>query len=95
MLKLAVNLSMIFTEVPLLQRFALAKAQRFDTVEIQFPYVHSIDEIAAALSQHQLQLCLINVPAGDLMQGGCGLAGVPVRESDFPPAIDQALAYAS
>ena len=95
MLKLAVNLSMIFTEVPLLQRFALAKAQGFDTVEIQFPYVHSIDEIAAALSQHQLQLCLINVPAGDLMQGGCGLAGVPGCEAEFAAAIEQAIAYAS
>ena len=95
MLKLAVNLSMIFTEVPLLQRFALAKAQGFGTVEIQFPYVHSIDEIAAALSQHQLQLCLINVPAGDLMQGGCGLAGVPGCEAEFAAAIEQAIAYAS
>lgn len=95
MLKLAVNLSMIFTEVPLLQRFALAKMHGFDTVEIQFPYAHSSAEIAAELSQQQLQLCLINVPAGDLMQGGCGLAGVPGREAEFAAAVEQAIAYAT
>jgi len=42
MIKLAVNLSMIFTEAPLIERFALARAQGFDHVEIQFPYENSI-----------------------------------------------------
>ena len=34
---LAVNLSMIFTEVPLIERFALAHAHGFHNIEIQFP----------------------------------------------------------
>ena len=44
MIKLAINLSMIFTEVPLIERFALAQAQGFKHVEIQFPYELSIEQ---------------------------------------------------
>jgi hydroxypyruvate isomerase len=94
MLKLAVNLSMIFTEVPLIERFALARAQGFDHIEIQFPYELSIAEIQQQLSQHQLSLCLINVPAGDLMHGGNGLAGIPGKEIEFKHALEQAITYA-
>lgn len=95
MLKLAVNLSMIFQELPLLQRFAAAKAQGFAHVEIQFPYELSIETLTQCLAEQQLSLCLINVPAGDLMQGGLGLAGVPGREAEFSAALDQALDYAT
>lgn len=58
MSKLAVNLSMIFTEVPLLERFALAQAVGFKHVEIQFPYELSIEQIQTQLTLHDLSLCL-------------------------------------
>lgn len=93
-MQLAVNLSMIFTEVPLIERFALARQQGFDHVEIQFPYELEIAEIQTQLEQHQLKLCLINLPAGDLMQGGNGLAGVPGQEQHFYHALEQAISYA-
>lgn len=95
MIKLAVNLSMIFTEVPLIERFALAHAQGFNHVEIQFPYELTIGQIQNQLSTHQLNLCLINVPAGDLMQGGHGLAGIPGQEIEFRHAVEQAIQYAT
>ena len=95
MIKLAVNLSMIFTEVPLLERFALARAQGFEHVEIQFPYELSIEQIQTQLTLHGLSLCLINAPAGDLMQGSNGLAGVPGKEIEFRQAVDQAIRYAA
>ena len=94
MTKLAVNLSMIFTEVPLIERFALAYAHGFKHIEIQFPYELSIAEIQNQLTQHDLSLCLINVPAGDLMQGGNGLAGIPGREQEFHQALELAIQYA-
>ena len=94
MTKLAVNLSMIFTEVPLIERFALAHCHGFQHVEIQFPYELSIEEIQAQLEQYDLHICLINAPAGDLMQGGNGLAGVPGKELEFHQALEQALEYA-
>lgn len=95
MLNLAVNLSLIFTEVPLIERFALAKAQGFNAVEIQFPYELRIDDIQEQLDLHELSLILINVPAGDLLQGGDGLAGVPGREIEFAHAMTLAMEYAS
>ena len=95
MLNLAVNLSMIFTEVPLIERFALAKKHGFQAVEIQFPYELSIPHIQHQLDIHHLDLVLINVPAGDLMQGGNGLAGVPGQETEFALAVQKAMHYAS
>ena len=44
---------------------------------------------------HDLDICLINVPAGDLMQGGHGLAGIPGQEIEFRHAVEQAIQYAT
>lgn len=95
MIQLAVNLSMIFTEVPLVERFALAKKHGFQNIEIQFPYELDIATIQQQLDEHQLRLCLINVPAGDLMQGGNGLAGIPGQEVAFAQAVERAIEYAT
>jgi hydroxypyruvate isomerase len=94
MLKFSANLSMLFTEVPLIERFALARQHGFDAVEIQFPYELGIEQIQARLNQHRLKLILINIPAGDLMQGGDGLAGIPGREQMFRQAVYDAVEYA-
>lgn len=93
--RLAVNLSMIFTEVSLIERFALAHAEGFEHVEIQFPYELSISDIQDQLERYNLSLCLINVPAGDLMQGGNGLAGIPGQEKAFREALELAIRYAT
>ena len=95
MLNFSANLSLLFTEVPLIQRFALARQAGFQAVEIQFPYELTIDEISQQLTEHELKLVLINVPAGDLMQGGDGLACVPGQEHLFQEAVQQALRYAA
>jgi len=95
MTKLAVNLSMIFTEVPLIERFALAHSHGFHNIEIQFPYELSIQDIQAQLELYDLNICLINVPVGDLMQGGDGLAGVPGREIAFHQALELAIEYSN
>ena len=95
MSKLAVNLSMIFTEVPLIERFALAHQQGFQHIEIQFPYELSIETLRTQIQRYDLDICLINMPAGDLMQGGNGLAGVPGREIAFHQALELAIEYAT
>ena len=92
--RFAANLSLLFTEYPMLERFAQARAAGFDAVEIQFPYELSYAEIHQALLQHQLKLILINLPAGDLMSGGNGLACVPGQEAAFADALQMALDYA-
>ena len=88
------NLSLLFKEYPLIERFAVAKQAGFDAVEIQFPYELTTADIKQQLDTHDLDLVLINVPAGDLMQGGDGLACVPAQEQAFRMAVMEALNYA-
>ncbi|WP_287879865.1 TIM barrel protein [Aquitalea sp.] len=94
MLKLCANLSMLFSHLPWPDRFAAARAAGFAAVEIQFPYEHTVEQLQEWLSQHQLKLVLINAPAGDLMQGGTGLAGTPGKEAEFASGLQQCLHYA-
>lgn len=91
---LAANLSMLFTAQPLPDRIAAAAEAGFDGVEIQFPYELEADMLDALLERSAMPLALINVPAGDLMTGGPGLAGVPARAAEFGQALDVALRYA-
>lgn len=95
MLKFSANLSLLFTEHPLPARFAAARAAGFQAVELQFPYELGTGELQRLLSENGLALVLINVPAGDLMQGGDGLACVPGREREFRIAVAQAVDYAT
>ncbi len=93
-MRLAANLSLMFTEVPLLERFAVAAKAGFKVVEIQFPYTENIDDLVAAKKAANVEVCLINVPAGDLMTGGEGLACVPGKEEQFEGAMKLAFKYA-
>ncbi|WP_236171766.1 hydroxypyruvate isomerase family protein [Pseudomonas pseudonitroreducens] len=93
-MKLCANLSLLFTEVPLLQRIDAAAKAGFQGVEIQFPYDVPAQELKAALDQAGMPLVLINLPAGDLMQGGPGIAAVPERAAEFEAALAKALDYA-
>ncbi|EAT11571.1 TIM barrel protein [Bermanella marisrubri] len=93
-MRLAANLSLMFTEVPLLQRFQKAKDAGFKTVEIQFPYEEKIEDLVKAKEAANVDVCLINLPAGDLMQGGEGLACVPGKEKEFEEAIKLGFQYA-
>ncbi len=63
--KFSANLSMLFTEVPFLDRFALAAQAGFKAVEFLFPYDHAATDIRQRLDDHGLQLVLHNLPAGD------------------------------
>lgn len=93
-MKLAANLSLMFTEVPLLERFQAAKDGGFDVVEIQFPYVETIDNLVSAKNIAGVEVCLINVPADDLMEGGEGLASVPEKVLQFDEALKLCKQYA-
>lgn len=93
-MKLAANLSLMFTEVPLLERFAAAKKAGFHAVEIQFPYEAELQDLQQAKQSAEVEVVLINVPAGDLMQGGDGLACVPDLQDEFKAALDQCEKYA-
>jgi len=94
MLNFTANLSLLFTEVELINRFKAAKQQRFDAVEIQFPYSLSPEALKNTLEEQQLKLVLFNVDADDLLHGGEGLACVPEKRDQFRQAVAQTLEYA-
>ena len=94
-MKIAANLSMLFTELPLAERVLAARVAGFDGVEIQFPYELPAIRLKELLERAGLPLVLINLPAGDLMQGGAGLAAVPARQAEFDAALQEALTYAA
>lgn len=94
MLRFTANLSLLFTEYALPDRFKAAKDQGFDAVEIQFPYELPAEQIRAHLQENDLKLVLFNVDADTLLQGGEGLAAVPGKREEFREAVAQALAYA-
>lgn len=77
----AANLTMLFTEVPMLDRPGLASQAGFDGVEMLFPYDHAVRDWLAALAG--LPVALINTPPGDWAAGDRGQAAVPGEEQRF------------
>ncbi|WP_399680769.1 2-oxo-tetronate isomerase [Xenophilus sp.] len=92
--RFAANLSMLYTELPFLDRFAAAAADGFEAVEYLFPYEHAPADLAARLRDHGLEQVLFNTPPGDWAAGERGLACLPGRETDFRDAVAKALDYA-
>ena len=94
MLRFAANRSMLFAEVPFLDRFALAARAGFAAVECQFPYEAPAAEVRARLDDLGLAMVLHNLPAGDWAAGDRGLACLPHRVAEFRAGIPRAIAYA-
>ena len=93
--RFAANLSMMFNEVPFLDRFALAAKAGFKGVEFLFPYEHPAAEIAARLKDNGLQQVLFNAPAGEFAKGERGMAAIPGKQAAFRDSIKMALEYAT
>jgi len=93
--RFAANLSMLFTEVPFLDRFERAAKAGFQAVEFLFPYAHSAAEIGTRLKDNGLQLALHNLPAGDWDAGERGIACLPDRVAEFRSGVAQAVEYAT
>ncbi|GAB3628502.1 hydroxypyruvate isomerase [Pandoraea terrae] len=92
--KFAANLTMLFNEVPFLDRFKAAAAAGFRGVEFLFPYAFHRDQIADKLNQYQLDLVLHNLPAGNWEAGERGIAILPERVSEFREGVGEAIVYA-
>jgi hydroxypyruvate isomerase len=90
----AANLTMMFNEVPFLDRFAAARQAGFDAVEYLFPYDHSPDILADRLAQNSLTQALFNLPPGNWSAGERGLAALPDRRDEFRASVTTAIDYA-
>jgi hydroxypyruvate isomerase len=92
--RFAANLTMMFNEVPFLDRFAAAAGAGFEGVEFLFPYDHAPEEVASRLRAGGLTNCLFNMPPGDWAKGERGVAALPGREAEFRAGVATALRYA-
>ena len=93
--KFAANLTMLFTELPFMQRFEAAAKAGFDAVEYLFPYPFTKEELVAALQANGLKQVLHNLPAGDWDAGERGIACHPDRVEEFRAGVDRAIEYAT
>ena len=92
--RLAANLSMMFTELPFLERFDAAARAGFQACEFLFPYDHPAAELRRRLDAAGLIQALFNAPPGDWPGGERGLASLPGRQAEFRDAIARGLDYA-
>ena len=91
--RFAANLAYLFTERPLIERFAAAAAAGFRAVELQLPYDHAPSAVKAELDRHGLTMLGINTAPGQSSAGEFGVAAVPGREREFAEHFRQALDY--
>ncbi len=100
----AANLSMMYPELPFLDRFEAAALDGFKAVEYLFPYAFDAAELAARLKANDLQQVLFNAPPGGRdrasiakawdVDGNRGTACIPGREAEFKAGVELALQYA-
>ena len=93
--KFAANISLLFNELPFLDRFEAAAAEGFEAVEFMFPYDFDPADIRARLTANGLQLALFNLPAGNWSAGERGLAIYPNLAGEFRDSVARALHYAA
>jgi hydroxypyruvate isomerase len=85
----AVNCSILFTELPLVERPAAARAAGFEAVEFWWPFAAAVpgdgevDAFVAAVRDAGVALVGLNFAAGDMPGGDRGLVSWPGRESEF------------
>jgi hydroxypyruvate isomerase len=89
----AANLTMLFNEVPFLDRFERAAAAGFEAVEFLFPYAYPVAELQQRLKDHGLKLVLHNLPAGDWDAGDRGMACHPERVDEFRSGVARGIEY--
>jgi len=92
--RFAANLSMMFTDVPFLDRFEAAAKAGFTAVEFLFPYDHPPETVGERLHRNGLTQALFNLPPGNWDAGEKGFAALPDRFADLQQSVRTALPYA-
>jgi hydroxypyruvate isomerase len=92
--RFSANISMLFREVELPERFEAAAQVGFRAVEIQFPYAWEKSLLARSAQRSGVEVVLINIPAGDPEKGDRGIACLPSRVAEFREGVARAIDYA-
>jgi hydroxypyruvate isomerase len=95
--KYLVNCSLLFTELPVLERPAAAKAAGFSAIEFWWPFAEAvpagrdIDAFATAVRDAGVQLVGLNFFAGDMAAGDRGVVSWPGRDTEFRESLEIAV----
>jgi len=93
--RFSANLSILFKEVPLLERFGRAAETDFSAVEFWWPgHEEDLGEVERAVKDAGLEVALFNFDAGDMPNGDRGLVSDPERQEQFRENVPVALELA-
>lgn len=92
--RLAANLTMLFTELPMQDRFAAAAHAGFEGVEILFPYDFAAKDLDRAATSAGVGMVLLNAPPPNWAGRPRGFAAEPGREDRFRRDFERALRFA-
>lgn len=91
----AVNCSLLFTELPLLQRPAAAREAGFEAVEFWWPWPDTpvpsdaeVNRFVAAVGDAGVSLIGLNFFAGNLTGPDCGVLSIPDRAHEFSDNVE-------
>jgi hydroxypyruvate isomerase len=90
-MKFCANVSILFKEVPLLERFGRAAEAGFSAVEFWWPSGEDLGEVERAIKDAGLEVALFNFDAGDMPAGERGLVSDPSRKEQFQNNVPVAL----
>ncbi len=93
-MKFSANVSILFKEVPFLERFGRAKEAGFSAVEFWWPSGEDVGDLEAAIGEAGLSVALFNFDAGDMPSGDRGLVSDPERVEQFRENVPVALELA-
>jgi hydroxypyruvate isomerase len=93
-MRFSVNISLLFSEVPFIERFAAARAAGFDAVEFWWPRGEDLRAVRSAVADADVDVVLFNFDAGDMPAGDRGLLSDPAREAEFHANVPVALELA-
>src|SRR3979490_1016961 len=94
------NLSILFTELPLLERPAAAAEAGFDAVELWWPFPYpdpsdrELDALGTSIDDAGVRLVALTCDAGDMAAGSRGLLSRPCDSARFRANIDVAVGFA-
>ncbi|OZC10038.1 putative hydroxypyruvate isomerase [Onchocerca flexuosa] len=93
-MRVAANLTMMFPEMDLQQKYEKVAELGFQLVEVSLPYGWPVEELQQQAEHYRLKHILINAPAGNWSKGFRGLAALSQQKSEYIESLNIAVQYA-